>query len=69
MLASALVRREVADAAVAIKGMSVDDILLHARMVKANKRRGRWEVCNCLKKRLSLFQRLDTPLEVRPTHT
>lgn len=69
MLASALVRREVADAAVDVKGMSVDDILLQARMVKANKRRGRWEVCNCLKKRLSLFQRLGTPLEVRPAHT
>lgn len=69
MLASALIRREVADAAAGVKGMTVDDILLRARMVKANKRRGRWEVCNCLKKRLSLFQQLDTPLEVQEAHT
>ena len=69
MLVSALIRREVADAAASVKGMSVDDILLRARMVKANKRRGRWVVCNCLKKRLSLFNQMNTPLEVHSAHT
>lgn len=69
MLASALIRREVADAAASVKGMTVDDILLRARMVKASKRRGRWVVCNCLKKRISLFDQMNTPLEVQVAHT
>ena len=69
MLVSALIRREVADAAASVKGMTVDDILLRARMVKANKRQGRWTVCNCLKKRLSLFNQMNTPLEVHAAPT
>ena len=46
--------------------MSVGDILLDARMVKACRRFGKWEALNCEKKRLELFSKMNTGLEVVP---
>ena len=43
-------------------GKSLDDCLLDARMVKAHKRHGVWKLCNCLKRQLDLFKRLNTEL-------
>jgi hypothetical protein len=33
-------------------------------MVKAHKRHGQWTVCNCLKKQVELFKKMNTPLDV-----
>ena len=67
LLVSALIMREVSDAAEASGlGMSVGDILLDARMVKACRRFGKWEAVNCKKKRLELFAKMKTGLEVVP---
>ena len=64
MLVSALIHREFEEAAKNVKGKSVQDCLLDARMVKANKRRDVWCVCNCGKKQRNLFQQLNTPMAV-----
>lgn len=64
MLISALIHREFQAAACKIKGKSIQDCLLEARMVKANKRRGNWIVCNCRKKQMDLFKQLNTPMSV-----
>ena len=67
LLVSALIMREVSDAAQASGlGMSVGDILLDARVVKACRRFGKWEAVNCKKKRLELFLKMNTGLEVVP---
>lgn len=67
LLVSALIMREVSDAAEASElGMSVGDILLDARMVKACRRFGKWEAVNCKKKRLELFSKMKAGLEVVP---
>ena len=56
------------DAAEAVGlGMSVwGDILLDARMSKACRRFGKWEVANFKKKRLELFSKMKTGLEIVP---
>lgn len=64
MLVSALILREFEDAIKAVKGKSAQDCLLDARMVKADKRRGVWTVCNCRKKQVELFELLNTKLSV-----
>ena len=64
MLVSSLIRREFEDAVKAVKGKSAQDCLLDARMVKADKRRGVWAVCNCRKKQVELFESLNTKLAV-----
>lgn len=64
MLVSALIHQEFEEAAKCVKGKSVQDCLLDARMVKANKRREVWCVCNYGAKQLSLFQQLNTPATV-----
>ena len=67
LLVSALIMREVSDAAQASgQEMSVGDILLDARMVKACRRFGQWEALNCKKKRLKLFSKMKTGLKVVP---
>lgn len=63
-LVTALVHRELADACKAVRGKSVDDCLLEARMVKANKVGGRWVCCNLRSKQERLFSALNTPLTV-----
>ena len=63
-LVTALVHRELADACRAVKGKSVDDCLLEARMVKANKVGGKWVCCNLKSKQEELFSALNTPLTV-----
>ena len=62
MLVSALIHHEFEEAVKGIKGKSVQDCLLDARMVKANKRHDVWCVCNCGKKQRELFQQLNTPM-------
>ncbi len=64
MLVSSLIRREFEDAVKVIKGKSAQDCLLDARMVKADKRRGVWTVCNCRTKQVELFELLNTKLSV-----
>ena len=64
MLVSALIRREFEEAAKNIKGKSVQDCLLDARMVKANKRHDVWCVCNCGRKQRDLFKQLNTSISV-----
>lgn len=65
MLVSGLIHREVAEAVEESGlGMSVSDVLLDARAVKANLRVGTWTVTNCKRKRLKVFEALHTPLQV-----
>lgn len=65
LLVSGLVHREVSNALEASGlSMSLPEMLLEARKVKAAKRHGVWVTCNCKKKRAALFERLNTPLEV-----
>lgn len=45
-------------------GKSVNECLLEARMVKAHIRKDRWKVCNCLKRQVDLFEKLNTKLEI-----
>lgn len=67
MLVSGLIHREVADAVIASGlGMSVGDVLMDARMVKAAKRNGAWVAVNRKKKRVKTFDALHTSLEVVP---
>ena len=63
MLVAALIHQEVEAAAAELDGKSVTTCLLEARMVKAHKRHGQWTVCNCLKKQVELFKKMNTPLE------
>ncbi len=64
MLVSALIHRELAEAVGSVKGKSLQDCLLDARMIKAAKRRGVWTVSNCRKKQNDLFAALNTKLAV-----
>ena len=64
MLVSALIHRAMENAVLKLDGKSVRDCLLDAKMVKASKRRGIWNVCNCTPKKCSLFQALNTPLKI-----
>lgn len=67
MLVSGLIHREVADAVAASGvGMSVGDVLMDARMVKAARRNGSWVAVNCKKKRVAMLDALHTSLEVAP---
>ena len=47
-----------------IKGKSIQDCLLEARMLKAHKRIDKWTVTNCLKKQKELLDELKTPLAI-----
>ena len=66
MLVEALIHHEFEEASRAVKGFSVQDCLLHARMVKADKRHGTWCVSNCIPRQQKLFKKLNTPLTVTP---
>ncbi|QUC03540.1 hypothetical protein [Atopobium sp. oral taxon 416] len=61
LLVSALVHQEVSEL-----GISLPEMLVEARKVKAAKRHGVWMACNCKKRRVELFEKLNTPLEVLP---
>lgn len=63
-LVTALVHRDLVEACRAVKGKSVDDCLLEARMVKANKVGGKWVCCNLKSRQKELFSALNTPLTV-----
>jgi len=70
MLTSALIHSEFEAAAACIKGKSVQDCILDAKMVKANLRKGKWIVCNCKKNRQELFAQLHTTMAVElASHT
>lgn len=60
MLVAALIHQEFEAAVASIKGKSIQDCLLEARMVKAHKRHGKWSVCNPLKRQAELFSQLNT---------
>ena len=67
LLVSGLVHREVSDALEASGlGISMPEMLIEARKVKAAKRHGAWVACNCKRKRIEFFRKLNTPLEVMP---
>ncbi len=46
--------------------MSVGDVLMDARMVKAARRNGSWVAVNCKKERVAMLVALHTSLEVAP---
>lgn len=69
MLVAALIHQEVEMAVANIEGKNVSTCLLEARMVKAHKRHDQWTVCNCLKKQVDLFKKMNTPLEAMFVHT
>lgn len=64
MLIEALIYREFKAAALNVKGKSVRECLLDARMLKIHKRAGCWRICNCKNSLKCLFQLLNTPLLV-----
>ena len=64
MLVESLIHHEFEEASRAVQGFSVQDCLLHARMVKADKRHGSWCVANCIPRQQRLFKKLNTPLTV-----
>lgn len=66
MLVTALVHKNLVDACANIKGKSVDDCLLEARIIKVNKVGGRWVSNNLLARQQELFEALGTPLSVEP---
>ena len=62
MLVEALIHHEFEEASRAVQGFSVQDCLLQARMVKADKRYGSWCVANCIPRQQKLFKKLNTPV-------
>lgn len=66
MLVTALVHKGLQDACSKVKGKSVDDCLLEARMVKTNKVGTRWVSSNLLARQQDLFEALGTPLSLEP---
>lgn len=64
MLVSSLIFREMKEATKEIKGKSIQDCLLDARMLKVHKRFDKWTVTNCLKRQKELLDALQTPLTV-----
>jgi hypothetical protein len=64
MLVTALVHKGLEDACAKVKGKSVDDCLVEARMVKANKVGTRWVSSNLLARQQDLFEALNTPLSM-----
>jgi hypothetical protein len=66
MLVTALVHKGLEGACFEIKGKSIDDCLMEARMVKVNKVGGRWVSSNLLTRQQDLFEALGTPLSMEP---
>lgn len=64
MLVSSLIYRDVNNAAKRLKTKHVEDCLLDARMLKINKRRGAWSICNCKSTLKELFKQMNTDLVV-----
>lgn len=64
MLVSSLIFSEMKEATRDIKGRSIQDCLLEARMLKVHKRIDKWTVTNCLKKQKELMDELNTPLTI-----
>lgn len=58
-LVARLAHRELADTVVSPGvGMSVNDVLMEAKMVKACKRDGVWCAANCKRKRVEMLSRM-----------
>lgn len=64
MLITSLIHHNMSEAAKACEGKTLQTCLLEARMVKANKRHGKWTACNCLKKQTELFKAFNTAMQV-----
>ena len=69
MLIEALIYHDVQNAMKSIKGRTIRDCLLDARTIKIHLRKETWQICNCKKSILNLFEQLHTPMvvEVPPT--
>lgn len=69
MLVSSLIHQEMHQLSKST-GLSLQDCLLTARMVKANKRNGCWVLANCLKRQLDLFDVFNVhQVELSEEHT
>ncbi len=69
MLVSALIHKRLKDATAQVKGKTMRECLLDARMIKLNKRDGAWSCANCKGAHQRLFEALNTPLSVEALHT
>ena len=64
MLVSSLIYSAMEKATKDINGKSLQDCLLEAKMLKANKRFDVWSVVNCIKRQKELFDALNAPLTI-----
>ena len=64
MLVAGLIHRNMENATKDIDGMSAQTCLLEAKMIKIRKNGRQWELCNRLKKQVSLFEKLNTQLSL-----
>ena len=64
MLVEALIYHDFQSAMKEIKGKTIRDALLDARTIKIHKRKDSWQICNCKKSILTLFEQLHTPMSV-----
>lgn len=71
MLVEALIYHDFQTAVKEVKGKSIRDCLLDARTIKIHKRKDdyNWQICNCKKSILSLFEQLHTPMTVESLPT
>ena len=71
MLVEALVHHDFQESLKAseLKGKTIRDCLLDARLIKIHKRNDTWQICNAKKSVLALFEQLHTPMTVELTHT
>ena len=69
MLIEALIYHDFLAAMKEVKGKTIRDALLDARTIKIHKQKDSWQICNCKKSILTLFEQLNTPmaLELLPT--
>ena len=69
MLVEALIYHDFQEAMKAVQGKSIRCALLDARTVKIHKRKDSWQICNCKKSILNLFEQLNTKMsaDVLPT--
>ncbi len=64
MLVEALIYHDFQNAMKDVKGKTIRDCLLDARMIKIHKRKDTWQICNCKKSILNLFEQLNTQMAV-----
>ena len=64
MLVEALIYHDFKEAMKSVKGKTIRDALLDARSIKIHKRKDSWQICNCKKAILTLFEQLNTTMAV-----